>query len=322
MTATELIKNPPAENQPIALPERRSNRPITLQYRMEYYAALMLLGFFRLVGVDLSSALAGRFLRFVGPLAGAVSRRAERNLKLVFPDWAEDKIKATVKDIWENLGRTAAEFAHLEKFHPFTPDSRVSVSGAEKLFEIANTGKPAIFVSGHLANWEVMSIVFHAAGLKYGVVYRAANNPLVDELIIKRRGDVMSRLQIPKGKRGGRMLLETIKSGRSVAMLVDQKLNDGISAPFLGHDAMTAPAAARLSLRFDAPIIPVGIERLNGAYFHVSVGDEITFKPCGDLTKDVLDLTVRVNEEVGRLIKANPGQWLWLHRRWPKSMYA
>ena len=303
----------------VALPERRSNRPITLMHRLEYGLVLGLVGFFRLVGLDAASTIAGGFMGAVGPRLRSLSKRAEDNLRAAFPDWTDAQIRAATKQVWTNLGRIGAEFAHLEKFRPFAEGGRVTVIGAERLHAVAAGDKPVILVSGHFANWEIMSIVFHHAGLSYGVVYRAANNPLVDELIINKRGAVMSRRQIPKGKRGGRALMENLKAGRSLAMLVDQKLNDGLSVPFMGREAMTAPAAARLALKFSLPIIPVSIERKGGARFHVTVHEPLDFAPGGDTGEDVYALTKAINEKLEDFIRARPGEWLWLHRRWPKE---
>jgi Kdo2-lipid IVA lauroyltransferase/acyltransferase len=163
--------------------------------------------------------------------------------------------------------------------------------------------------------------VMHAVGLDYAAVYRAANNPLVDALIIRTRAKAMSRRLIPKGKRGGRDMIEAIKSGASLAMLVDQKLTSGgIPSPFFGRPAMTAPATARLALKFRAPIIPLEIERLRGARFRVTVGDPLVVSLSGDANADTQALTDRINLEIERMIRSRPGQWLWLHRRWGKNL--
>ncbi|MEZ5982098.1 MAG: lysophospholipid acyltransferase family protein [Parvularculaceae bacterium] len=298
------------------LPERRANRPITLTGRMEYAAARGLFAFFHLIGIDAASALAGGFTRFVGPLLGSVSKRADDNLRAVYPEWTSAERRRIIAKVWENLGRTTAEFAFLDKFDTREANGRVEIVGAEKIKSLAESGRPAIFVSGHFANWELMAITLHQAGVKTAVVYRAANNPLIDELIINMRAEVMSRVLIPKGKRGGRALIDALKQGRSIAMLVDQKLNDGISVPFLGRDAMTAPAAARLALKFNTPVIQTSIERLKGAHFRMTVHEPIAFTPTGDVTEDVRQLTILINEALERDIRARPEQWLWLHRRW------
>lgn len=307
------------EDPGVALPERRSDRPITFMHRVEHALVVGLFGFFRLVGLDAASAIAGGFMGAVGPLFRSVSKRAEDNLRMAFPDWPETKIKQTTKEIWTNLGRVGAEFAHLEKFHPFEANGRVTVTGEERLRDIINGDTPAILVSGHFANWEMMPLTFHKAKLNYSFVYRAANNPLVDELIIQKRGRVMTHYQIPKGKRGGRALLETLKAGRSLAMLVDQKLNDGLSVPFMGRNAMTAPAAARLALKFNLPVIPVSIERTGGAHFNITMHEALAFDPSGDTSADIYSFTKAINEKLEEFICARPGEWLWLHRRWPKG---
>ena len=307
-------------DQEIALPERR-DRPVTLMHRVEYCLAILLFFVFRLIGIDASSWIAGKFMRTIGPLLRSVSRRAEDNLTAAFPDWSGTEVMAVTKEVWENLGRTAAEFAHLEKLNSSHPSRRVTIdpSTSAQVEKIIAAGQPVILVSGHFANWEIMSISVHELGFDYGVVYRAANNPLVDELIIKERAKVMTRLQIPKGKRGGRQLIEVLRSKKSLAMLVDQKLNDGIAVPLFGREAMTPPAAARLSLKFKAPIVAIEIERHNGAHFTVRTHPAIDFTPTGDTNVDVYNLTLAVNQSIEQTIRTRPGQWLWLHRRWPKQ---
>lgn len=305
----------------IPLPERR-DRPVTLLHRLELAVVATLDGLFRVLGVGLASAVAGKFMRYAGPLIRPVSRKAERNLALVYPDWTQGQIRAVVKDIWENVGRTAAEFAHLQTLREPAENPRLEIIGKEKLDAIRESGKPVIFFSGHLANWELGAAVLQRLGLKYAFVYRAANNPLTDEYIIKVRARSMTRYQIPKGKRGGRALVDALKGGRSLAMVVDQKLNSGISVPFLGIPAMTAPAPARLSLKYDAPLVQISIKRLKGARFKLTVRDPVDFEATGDAAADTQALTLKINEALERDIRANPGQWLWFHRRWPKELYT
>lgn len=308
-----------AEADEIELPAARSNRPVTLVHHVEHLLALSLGAFFRVVGVDAASAIGGHFLRLVGPLIGPLQQRGAANLRLAFPDMGAEEIDAILRDVWENLGRTAAEFSHLGLFDPDAGD-RVTIDGREKLDAIIAGGRPAVFVSGHFANWEVIPRTMHAVGVRYAFVYRAANNPLVDGLIIRTRAKVMSRRQIPKGKRGGRELIEALKSGASLAMLVDQKLTSGIASPFFGRPAMTAPAAARLALKFRAPVIAIAIERTKGARFRLLVSDPISVETTGDAVADTQTLTDRINLEIERMIRARPGQWLWLHRRWGKEL--
>ena len=311
-----------AEIDEAALPEPRANRPVTIAHRAEYALALMLGAFFRLIGVEAASALAGSFTRAIGPLIAPISNRARVNLMIAFPDWPRDQVDGTIRDVWENLGRTTAEFANLAEFDPNAEESRVEIIGRERIEAVAQAKRPAIFVSGHFANWEVGSIALQALGLDYGIIYRAADNPLIDALVIRERARVMSRRLIPKGKRGGRGVIEALSAGASLALLVDQKLTSGgIPSPFFGKEAMTAPAPARLALKYSAPVIPIEIERHKGARFRMTAHDPIAFAPTGDMAADTQALTDLINREIEAMIRKRPGQWLWLHRRWGKEIY-
>jgi Kdo2-lipid IVA lauroyltransferase/acyltransferase len=301
-----------------ALPARRSNRRITLLHRFEFALVVSLLAFFRVIGVDLASAIAGKFMRILGPMLRSISRRAETNLRHAFPEWDDAQIKKTTADVWENLGRTGAEYAHLDRLKITGAKPRIIECGFDKLQRQDSDFQQVIFVTGHFANWEAPALCAHQLGISFGVIYRAANNPLVDELVIRKRAETMTRYQTPKGRRGARTLVAYIKQGLSLAILVDQKLSDGISVPFMGRDAMTAPAAARMALKFDIPLIPISTERLGGAYFRVTAHDAIQHTPSGELKADIFALTKKINEALERDIKALPGQWLWLHRRWGK----
>lgn len=301
-------------------PSSAVKRRVTLLHRLELAAVLALTSVFRLLGVDAASFIAGKTMRFAGPLLRPVSRKAERGYTLIFPEWSISERKRVMRDLWENLGRTAAEFIHMPEI--CAPASgRVIIDGWERLDAVRASGKPAVLFSGHFANWEVIPAALHQAGLDYISVYRAANNPLTDAFILSRRAKVISPFMVPKGKQGGRALVDALKAGRSIAMFVDQKLNAGIEVPFMGRPAMTAPAAARLALKYDAPLIQVSLERLKGAHFRMTVHPPLEFAATGDATADVEALTIRINEALEKDIRARPAQWLWFHRRWPKSLY-
>lgn len=300
----------------IALPERRSNRPVTVSHRIEYVAVRGLFGLFRMIGIDASSALAGKFCRYVGPLIKSVSKRGTDNLRQAFPDWSEQEINETMRGVWENLGRTVGEFPHLEKYTSAPFNDRITINGEEKIRPMLEAGSRAIFVSGHFANWELMPLALHQGGADYSLVYRAANNPLIDELIINQRAKVMSRKQIPKGINGARAFLDALKSGCSLAILMDQKLTDGIRVPFLGRDAMTTPVPARLAIKFGIPVVPVSITREENGKFTITIKEPMTPELTGDLYADAAALTTQINKSLEEDVLANPEQWLWLHRRW------
>ncbi len=309
-----------SDNVDNELPARRADRPITLLHRVEYAAIISLISIFKLFGVGFSSTLAGTFMRTIGPLLKEYSRRGDSNLQKAFPDWDKDQRKRVLGDVWENIGRTGAEYAHLHKLSIHGESPKIAYSGFDRLRNEDGTYQQAIFVTGHFANWEIPAVCANQLGIKFGIIYRASNNPLVDGLIIQMRAETMTRAQAPKGRRGARELVSMLKKGYSLAMLVDQKLNDGVSVPFFGREAMTAPAAARMALKFKVPLVPISTERIGSTNFHVKAHAPIKFEPSGDTTADVYALTKKINESLETFITERPGQWLWLHRRWPKEL--
>jgi len=301
-------------------PKRDARRPgaaVRALYVVEYAFFRALMGLFWLLGLEGASNFGGWIARTFGPKL-PVTRRARRNMARALPELDEATRERAIAEMWENLGRTIAEYPHLDKLWAFRPGARIEVNGIERAEATEARGKGAIFVSGHCGNWETMPGVIADYGMKGTLVYRAPNNPYVDRWIAARR---QSRLPIvaAKGADGARMILKTLKDGQLLAMLIDQKLNDGIAVPFFGREAMTAPAAAHLSLRHGAPIIFGWCTRLPHSHFHVSITDVFEPKPTGNHVKDVYDLTLKLNQALEARIREEPWNWLWLHSRWPKN---
>lgn len=276
------------------------------------YGAIAL---FRALPLERASAIGGTLARRIGPHIG-VTRRARANLRRVFPGKQEAEIEAIIRDTWENLGRVAAEYPHLARMRVLPPDNCIEVRGAEHVDAARARGRPLIFFAGHLANWEVPGVVAMHYGVRLHVVYRPANNPWVEDIVRRGRGDIIAGL-IPKGAEGARRAIELLRQGQALAILIDQKMNDGIAVPFFGHEAMTAPALARLAIRFDCTVLPTQVERLEGARFRVTVHPPLALIKTGDRVRDVHDIMARANAMLEDWIRQRPGQWLWLHRRWP-----
>jgi Kdo2-lipid IVA lauroyltransferase/acyltransferase len=282
---------------------------------VEAVAAFILYMFFKFLSLDAASALGGWIGRTIGPRLG-ISRRAIRNLSKAYPDMDRDGVDRIVRGMWDHLGRVAAEYPHLSEFDIYGPDSRVEVIGVEYADLLRDDGKPGIFFSAHIGNWEIISLGATQRGLPLDRIYRAANNRMVEWLYRRGRAAVEGAL-IPKGPAGVRPLLSSLKKGNHLGILVDQKMNDGIAVPFFGHDAMTAPALAELALKFDCPIVPARVERLKGARFRFVAEAPLEIRPTGDRQKDVLAIMTEVNRRIEKWIRETPEQWLWLHNRWP-----
>jgi KDO2-lipid IV(A) lauroyltransferase len=268
---------------------------------------------FAALPLDWASALGGRIARLVGPRLG-VSRRALGNLARALPENDAAENRRILLGMWDNLGRSLAEHPHLARI--CAPASgRVEIVNGAALAALPAGGRSALLFSGHFANWEVgPSTIHRLLGDSLLSVYRAANNPWVDRL---QRRRLPARRAVAKGAEGGRELLRHLRRGGHVAMLVDQKQNDGIAVPFFGEAAMTAPALARLGQRFDCPIVPVRVERLEGARFRFTVLPALATAATGDGAADVMAVMTRVNGVIEDWVRARPEQWVWLHRRWP-----
>lgn len=288
---------------------------------MAEYAALRLaLGFFGAMSVDRASAFGGWLGRKIGPRTG-ISNRARHNLTIAMPELSTEEVERIVVGMWDNLGRTIGEYAHLPFLARPEERHRLEVSHAGLLRALAASGNGGVFVSGHCANWEILPAVMQIEGIEGGGVYRHANNPYVDEWLIALRAKVTKAVQIPKGGAGARVIVRLMRENKFVALLTDQKMNDGVEARFFGLRAMTPSAPAGMAIRYGVPIIPAWVERLNGAHFRVTVYDPITARPDADPVEEVQRITQELNDFLEARIRERPEQWLWLHDRWSEPAW-
>jgi len=264
--------------------------------------------------MDAASALGGALARRIGPRLG-ISKRARRNLSAALPELSAPETERVLRDMWDNLGRVAAEYPHLRRIRVFPPDGRVDTSGIEHLDRAIAGGRPVIIFGGHLGNWEIAARAAGQYGIDVAQIYRAANNKLVDRMIARFRGTGSEF--IPKGAIASRRALAALRRGAHLTLLVDQKLNDGIAVPFFGRPAMTGPALALLALHFDCAVLPARVERLRGAHFRLTIDPPLPLPSSGERAADVAALMEAVNRMLEGWIRERPEQWFWLHSRWP-----
>ena len=270
-----------------------------------------------------ASNLAGGLAGLIGP-ALPVSRVADANLRAALPALDAAARRHVVRRVWSELGRTAGELphvAHLAQGSTSGPGWQVDGEGQAVLATLRARGGPVIFFSGHIGNWEVLPHAARAYGLPVASFYRAAGNGQVDALIGRLRQPAFGPAQkmFAKGVSGARQAMAHLRAGGHLAMLADQKLNDGVCARFFGLPAMTAPGPASFALHFGAPLVPVLARRVGPARLELVVEPPLVPAITGTRAGDVLALTQQVNDVLERWIRADPGSWLWLHRRWPKT---
>ncbi len=300
------------------MPGKRNDLRQDLIWRLEAFGFQALFGFLRLLGVEKASGLGGWLLRTLGPKTGT-QKTVMRNLRIAFPEISEAEREALALEQWDRTGRTFAELAVMDRLTP--EGGRVEVVGMERLHALRDGGKAAVLISGHLANFEVMAAVIMASGLPCQVTYRAANNPYVDALIRQSRERYGIRLFAPKGD-GTRELMAGMKRGDSIALLVDQKYNQGPEVEFFGQPVNASPGAARLALKFDTVIQPLSVVRLPGVRFRVTAHEPIRVPDTGDRDANILAGIQAVNRFVEDRVREVPEDWFWVHKRWPDKVYA
>ncbi|MBO0737641.1 MAG: lauroyl acyltransferase [Alphaproteobacteria bacterium] len=298
--------------RPIRTPEKE--RAAEFVHRLQAWGAALIFAGSGLLPLDWASAIGGGVARLIGPFLG-ISERARTNLRRAFPELSDREVERHIAAMWDNLGRVVAEYPHLRKIRVFEPGGRVETHGFEHLDRSLATGRPMIIFSGHIANWEIGMLAAVQHGIPIAQIYRAANNPLVDRMITRFRGDAGEL--IPKGVIAARRAIAVLRSGAHLAMLADQKMNDGIPVPFFGRPAMTTSALAALALRFDCDVLPARVERLGGTRFRLTIFPPVPLPRSGDHHADIAELMARVNATLEEWIRDRPGEWLWVHRRWP-----
>ena len=299
-----------------------SNGRTTLTFRLEAFAARVLLGLFRALGPVRASNLGGAVARAVGPLL-PVTRVAEINLRLALPELDAAGRRQVIRGAWENLGRTVGEFPHLSKLKRTASGPGWEVVGEQIILDLAARGGPAIFFSGHIGNWEMLPVGSAAFGVAFSSMYRAAANPAVDALVTQLRQDAIG-VKVPmfsKGAAGAKAAMSHLRAGGYLGLLMDQKLNDGVAVTLFGHKAMTAPALAVLALHFRCPVIPGVVQRIGPARFRMVCEPFMELPDTGSRKADTLTMTQAMNGILERWIRERPDSWLWMHRRWPKEHY-
>lgn len=293
-------------------PWRRRLNQILL-YRLEAALAWLFIALMRALGPERASDAGGWIARTLGPHL-PTSRHMRRNIALALPALPAEAQRRVLVEAWDNLGRTLAEYPHLDTIAARF-DQHVDLIGGEHLRQLAEDGRPGIVFTGHFANWELCAMAAARFGLPLTYVFRRPNNPYVADMLAAARASLGGTM-VPKGKEAARGLVAAVRSGGHVGLLIDQKLNEGIPLPFLGRPAMTGTVLAELALRHQAPAVPVRVIRTGAARFKVEVLPPLDFSRNGTMTADTATIMEGLNDLIGRWVRERPGQWMWQHRRW------
>ncbi len=280
-----------------------------------------LVALFETLGPVRASNFGGWFGRTVGPLLPS-HKVVRGNLARAFPELPQAERDHIGRQAWDNVGRVMAELVHLPRIIANTSSGPGCESvGTDIVAGVFGNPAAAIFFSAHLSNWEIMIPKGIREGRPMAGVYRAPQRSGVDRILVglRQRAAGAAFPLFRKGAAGARETLGYLRTGGKLALLMDQKLNEGIAVPFFGRPAMTAPAAAKFALLLKAPVIPAHIERIGPARYRMVVEPALPLPNSGDREQDVRLLSEAINFKIEQWVRARPGEWLWMHRRWPKE---
>ena len=272
----------------------------------------------RLADPDRASDFCGAVARRIGPRLPA-HRIGQANLRAAFPDKDAAWIEATLRDAWDNLGRVAGEYVHMDQIWDFDVDhpntGRIQTDSVPLFDALRTDGKPALCFSAHLANWELPAIAAPAHGLPSAVVYRMPNNKAVAKEIVRIRAPLMGRLIRTRAQAAVEMAA-ALSAGEHLGMVVDQHFSRGVDVTFFGRRCKANPTIARLARRFDCPVVGARVVRLPDHKFRLEGFGPYELPRDAGGEVDVQATTQMITGVIEGWVRENPGQYLWFHRRW------
>ncbi len=223
------------------------------------------------------------------------------------------KKKKIIKSMWNNYGKILAEYMYIKKFRTSRSFSeKIIVENQKELELIKKNSKPVIFVSGHFNNFELMAMHIEKSGIDLAAVYRPLNNKFLNPIMEKIRKRYICNKQIKKGVSGTKTLLKNFKNGTSIALMIDQRVSEGIYSNFFNQKALTTTIPAQFVKKFDAQVVPIYIERVKNNEFKLQIYKAIQFAE----NETFESITLSLNKILEEMIIKNPEQWIWTHNRW------
>ena len=263
----------------------------------------------RLIGLNLSRKFFSFIFSLVAPFFKS-KKIIENNLNIYSKNITKDEKEKIISSMWKNYGITFIEYIYLNFFKK--NKSHIKIQGEKYLENIIKKGKPVIFISGHFANFELMSMEITKKNIPLAAIYRPLNNFFLNPFMEYLRKKYICKNQIKKGINGVRDAITYIKKGYSVALMIDQRVSEGEKVNFFNKPALTTTLPAQLAMKFDLSIVPVFIERTAENNFELQFQNEINVSNF----KNKLELTIKLNRILEKMILKNPNQWIWTHNRW------
>jgi len=282
-----------------------------------FFEALFIYSFFliiKILGLKISRKIFSFLFIKIGPLIKS-KKIVEENIFRVFGNQIDSN--QITKSMWSNYGKTFVEYLFLRKYRENSfYEKQIQISGLEILDKIKKNGKPVIFISGHFANFELMSLVLTKNQIQLATIYRPLNNIFLNPFMEFLRKKFICKNQIKKGLSGIRNSIDYLKNNHSIALMVDQRLSEGESLPFFKTKALTTTLPAQLALKYNCDIVPIYLKRNIDDTFNLEIYNPVNVSNKDKNETSKINISSDLNKIIENMILKNPGQWIWTHNRW------
>ena len=282
-----------------------------LNYFIQFILTILCFILFKILGPSLSSRLSGKIFEKIGPFFRS-KKTIHSNIKRVYPNIEIKEITNIANLMWNNYGRVFAEFMFMHEFRSGKLSQNIEIVGQNILENIKSNNKQVIFISGHFSNFELMAMHLEKSGINLCAIYRPLNNIFLNKFMERIRKKYICKNQIKKGLAGLKKLIKLKKKNYSTALMIDQRVSEGILSPLFNEKALTTTIPAQLVKKFNIPIVPVYIERINGLKFKITINQPLSF-PQDTSQQQITD---NLNQILEKFILSKPENWIWSHNRW------
>ena len=282
-----------------------------IKYFFQFIIIVFIFFIFKILGPKISSFVGGKLFEIIGPIFRS-KKIIHKNIKRAFPDINKEKLNKIKSSMWNNYGRVFAEYMFIKNFRNGKLSKNITIDGEEILNDIKKNNQKVIFISGHFSNFELMAMQIDKKELNIAAIYRPLNNVFLNSIMERIRAKYICKNQIKKGIGGLRELIRFNKQNYSTALMIDQRVSQGIKTNFFGEKAFTTTIPAQLIKKFSIPVVPIFIERYEGLKFKMKVYNPINFS-----NEDTIEnITTQLNKTLENMIISNPNNWIWTHNRW------
>ena len=279
-----------------------------IKYFFQFFLIIIFFALFKILGPNISSYIGGKLFEIIGPIFRS-KKLIQSNIKRAFPNINSEDSNKIIKLMWNNYGRVFSEYIFIKDFRSGKLNSKIDIVGQDILDEIKTHNKQVVFISGHLSNFELMAMCLEKSGIKLSAIYRPLNNIFLNQIIEKIRKKYICKNQIKKGIGGMKKLINLKKKNYSTALMIDQRVSQGILSIFFNQEALTTTIPAQLIKKFNIPVVPVYIERIKGINFKITIQKPINFSQ----NTSIENITQELNVVLEKMIMLKPEQWIWSH---------